>query len=54
MLNNLEKNVYKYIAYRHNDSIINVKTNIRKSTKPNLNLGPKDVITQILVELNCT
>ena len=32
LLDNLEKNVYKYIAYKHNKSINNIKTNIIKAT----------------------
>jgi len=32
LLDNLEKNVYKYISCRYNKSINNVKTNIIKAT----------------------
>ncbi len=58
LLDNLEKNVYKYISCRYNKSINNVKTNIIKATnyidkgkwyieKPT----PKTVISNILNKL---
>lgn len=58
LLDNLEKNVYKYIAYKYKKSINNIKTNIIKAT--NLihkdkyveeNLTPKTVISNILIKL---
>lgn len=55
MMNNLEQNVYKPIAYKHNKTIVNVKTNIAKSTRAmygeNNKLTPKYVISNILTRL---
>lgn len=57
MIDNLEKNVYSFVAYKHNKSMENIKTNIIKSTKPILekdySLTPKNVITKVLIN-NCT
>lgn len=58
LLNNVEKNVYKFIAYRYEKSVNNIKTNIIKAT--NLikydkykedNLTPKSIITNTLIKL---
>ena len=58
LLDNIEKNVYKYISYKHNKSINNIKTNIIKSTNSirnndytTINLTPKFVISNILTEI---
>ena len=55
LLDNLEKNVYKYIAFKNNKTINNIKTNIIKSTnlisKNNINITPKLVISNILIKL---
>lgn len=58
LLDNIERNVYKYISYKHNKSINNIKTNIIKSTNSIkkhdntvTNLTPKFVISNILVEI---
>lgn len=55
LLDNLEKNVYTYIAYKNNKTVNNIKTNIIKSTnlisKHNINITPKLVISNILVKL---
>ena len=55
---NIEKNVYTYISYKHNKSINNIKTNIIKSTNSirnndytTINLTPKFVISNILTEI---
>lgn len=56
MLDNLEKNVYKFVAHKYKKSVENIKTNIIKSTKlvvkTNLFLTPKNVITQVLISIN--
>lgn len=55
LVENLEKNVYKYIAYKYSKSILNIKTNIINSTRliqgKNETITPKFVITDILVNL---
>lgn len=58
LLDNIERNVYKYISYKHNKSINNIKTNIIKSTNSIknhdntvTNLTPKFVISNILAEI---
>lgn len=58
LLDNIEKNVYTYISYKHNKSINNIKTNIIKSTNSirnndytTINLTPKFVISNILIEI---
>lgn len=58
LLDNIEKNVYTYISYKHNKSINNIKTNIIKSTNSirnndytTINLTPKFVISNILTEI---
>ena len=58
LLDNLEKNVYKYVANKYNKSINNIKTNIIKSTKLitnnkyiEENLTPKIVVNNILIKL---
>lgn len=58
LLNNLEKNVYKYIAYRYRKSVNNIKTNIIKATNlikndncKQYNLTPKAIITNTLIKL---
>ncbi len=52
LIDNLERNIYKYVACKHNESVSNVKTDIVKaircSTKDNLNLSPKNVITELV------
>lgn len=52
IISNLERNVYIYIAHKYHTSIVNIKTNIEKSTqavsKKDFNLSPKDVITEIV------
>ena len=56
MIDNLEKNVYKYIAYQYKESVVNIKNNIVKSSrniiKDEIHLSAKDVITTILIEIN--
>lgn len=68
LLNNLEENIYKYIAYKHNTSINNVKTNIIRATElayicqdekiinkyfnMEIKMKPKDVISKILTEID--
>ena len=37
LVDNLEKNVYKYIAYKNNKNVNNIKTNIIKSTEKLIN-----------------
>ncbi len=58
LLNNVERNVYKFIAYQYKKSVNNVKTNIIKAT--NLikceknkedNLTPKAIITNTIIKL---
>lgn len=55
LVENLEKNVYKYIAYKYSKSILNIKTNIINSTRliqgKNETITHKFVITDILVNL---
>lgn len=55
LIDNLENNVYRYIAYKHNKSILNIKINIINSTKSisekNDNITPKYVISKILIKL---
>lgn len=68
LLNNLEKQIYKYIAYNHNTSINNIKTNIIRATElaytcqdediinnyfnVEIKMKPKDVISKILTEIS--
>ena len=56
LVDNLEKNVYKIIAYRHKKTIINVKTNISKSTRTmygtNTKYTPKNVINNVLAKIS--
>lgn len=57
LLDNLEKNVYKYIAFKNNKTINNIKTNIIKSTSlisKNINITPKLVISNVLIKLTNT
>ena len=58
LLDNLEHNVYKYIAYKHKKTINNIKTNaikatnlIQKNKHKEVNLTPKVVINDILIRL---
>lgn len=53
LLDNLEQNVYKYIAYKNKKSINNIKTNIIKATNliPKNNLTPKIIINNIVIKL---
>lgn len=54
LLDNLERNVYKYISYRNGKKINNVKTNIIKTTnaiKNGDNLTPKFVVSNILTKI---
>lgn len=57
LLDNLERNVYVYIAYKYKKSINNIKTNIIRATNyiPTNNslekYTPKSVISSILVKL---
>ena len=54
LLDNLERNVYKYISYRNGKKINNVKTNIIKATnaiKNGDNLTPKFVVSNILTKI---
>lgn len=55
LIDNLENNVYKYIAYKHNKTTLNIKINIINSTKlileNNDNITPKYVISKILIKL---
>lgn len=52
IMNNIEKNVYAYIAHKYDTSLNNVKTNIVKATKfatkKEYNILPKDVIIEIV------
>lgn len=52
IIDNLEKNIYKFVAHQHKTSADNIKSNIVKatrcSTKSNLNLLPKDIITELV------
>ncbi len=52
IINNLEKNVYNFVAHKHHTSVDSIKTNIIKSTKSvakkDFNLSPKEVITEII------
>ena len=56
LVDNLEKNVYKVIAYRHKKTIVNVKTNISKSTRTmygtNTKSTPKNVINNVLAKVS--
>lgn len=56
LLDNLEKNVYTYIAHQNNKSVNNVKTNIIKSTnqvsKHNSFITPKQVVSNIVIKLS--
>lgn len=56
MLDSLEKNAYNFVAHKNKKSVENIKTNIIKSTKlavrDSLFLTPKNVITQILININ--
>ena len=54
LLDNLEKNVYKYISYRNGKKINSIKTNIIKATsaiKNGDNLTPKFVVSNILTRI---
>lgn len=54
LLDNLEKNVYKYISYKRGKNINNVKTNIIKATNAinnGDNLTPKLVVSNILTRI---
>ena len=53
LLDNLEKNVYKYIAHKNKKSINNIKTNIIKATNliPKNDLTPKIIINDIVLKL---
>lgn len=59
LMDNLEKNVYKYIAYKNNKNVNNIKTNIVKSTERLINskqsiidtTTPKQAINVILNKL---
>lgn len=52
IIDNLESNIYKNIAHQHKTSASNIKTNIAKATrcsaKNNINLSPKDIITELV------
>lgn len=52
IIDNLEKNIYKFVARQHKTSADNIKSNIVKatrcSTKNNINLSPKDIITELV------
>lgn len=54
LMDNLEKNVYSFVAHKYHTSVDNIKTNIIKSTKfatqKTSDLLPKDVITEIVSE----
>lgn len=56
LLDNIEKNVYRYISLKYKKSVNNIKTNIIKSTqmvinKKYTNLTPKTVINIVLLKL---
>lgn len=55
LMDNLEQNVYKPLAYKYNKSIINIKTNIAKSTRAmygdDNRYTPKYVISDILTKV---
>lgn len=58
LLDNLEQNVYKYIAYKYKKSINNIKTNIIKATnliaknkEDKSALTPKIIINNVLIKL---
>ena len=52
MLDNLEKNVYPFVAHKYQTTVANIKTNIVKATKAiekeEFYLYPKDIITEIV------
>lgn len=66
--NNLEKYIYKHIAYKYKTSINNIKTNIIRATNQayasqseniinnyfdmEIKMKPKDVINKILTKIN--
>lgn len=56
LIDNLEKNVYKYVSFKNKDSIVNIKNNIVKCSKniveDDIHLSAKDVITKVLIGLN--
>lgn len=59
LINNLEKNVYKYIGFKHQKNINNIKTNIIKATNQReknkmreIELTPKLTINNILLKIN--
>lgn len=58
LIENLESNVYKYIAYKYEKTILNIKTNIINSTRivqrKNKYITPKFVISNILIDLSKT
>ena len=58
LLDNLENNVYKYVALKHNKSLNNIKTNVVKATikinrnkQMDFNYTPKLVISDIVIRL---
>ena len=54
LLDNLEKNVYKYVSYKNRKRIDNIKTNIIKATnaiKSENNLTPKFVVSTVLTKM---
>lgn len=58
LLDNLESNVYKYVSFKYNKSLNNIKTNIIKATmKINRNkqmyidYTPKLVISDVVIRL---
>ena len=55
LLDNIEKNIYIFIANKYGKSVRNIKTNIINSTNTvrnnNFNLTPKEVITTIVINM---
>lgn len=52
IIDNLERNVYSFVAHKYHTSVDSIKTNIIKSTKSvtkkDFDLSPKEVITEIV------
>jgi DNA-binding LytR/AlgR family response regulator len=56
LLDNLERNVYKYISFKYNKSVNNIKTNIIKATikiskSKDIDYTPKFVISNIVIKM---
>lgn len=55
LLDNLEQNVYKYVAFKHKKTVLNVKTSITKATNliqnSTMRITSKSVVSMILIEI---